>query len=124
MERAIGLLPAELRPFFEQYKSTLVERAIDPDTWQIAGFDDQESPHHFLDLDWEGYGKYPFTGLPRTTRRPSPSSASSASIRTGPCPGASRRCTATCGGRSRRTSVAVPLAVSTSCSSRPGSHIT
>ena len=65
MERAIGLLPAELRPFFEQYKSTLVERAIDPDTWQIAGFDDQESPHHFLDLDWEGYGKYPFTGLPR-----------------------------------------------------------
>jgi hypothetical protein len=65
MERAIGLLPAELRPFFEQYKSTLVERAIDPDTWQIAGFDDQEDSHHFLDLDWEGYGKYPFAGLPR-----------------------------------------------------------
>ena len=65
MERAIGLLPIELRPFFEQYKSTLVERVIDPDTWQVAGFDDQESPHHFLDLDWDGYGKYPYTGLPR-----------------------------------------------------------
>ena len=65
IERAIGLLPAELRPFFEQYKSTLVEHVIDPDTWQVAGFDDQESPHHFLDLDWEGYGKYPYTGLPR-----------------------------------------------------------
>ena len=44
MERAIGLLPAEFRPFFEQYKSTLVERAIDPDTWQVAGFNDQEDP--------------------------------------------------------------------------------
>jgi len=65
MERAIGLLPAELRPFFEQYRSTLVERAIDPDTWQVAGFDDQEDPNHFIDLDWEGYGKYPYDGLPR-----------------------------------------------------------
>lgn len=65
MERAIALLPAEIRPFFELHKSTIVERAIDPDTWQSAGFDDQEDQHHFLDLDWEGYGKYPFAGLPR-----------------------------------------------------------
>jgi hypothetical protein len=65
MERAIGLLPAEIRPFFELHKSTLVERAIDPDTWQVAGFNDQEDQHHFLDLDWEGYGKYPYAGLPR-----------------------------------------------------------
>jgi hypothetical protein len=65
MERAIDLLPAEIRPFFEQHKSTLIERAIDPDTWQVAGFNSAEAPHHFLDLDWEGYGKYPYTGLPR-----------------------------------------------------------
>ena len=65
MERAIGLLPAEIRPLFEQNRATLVERAIDPDTWQIAGFDAQEDPNHFLDLDWEGYGKYPYSGLPR-----------------------------------------------------------
>lgn len=65
MERAIGLLPAEIRPLFEQNRSTLVERAIDPDTWQVAGFDAQEDPNHFLDLDWEGYGKYPYSGLPR-----------------------------------------------------------
>jgi hypothetical protein len=65
MERAIGLLPAELRPFYDLHRVSLIERAIDPDTWQSAGFDDQESPHHFLDLDWEGYGKYPFAGLPR-----------------------------------------------------------
>jgi hypothetical protein len=65
MDRAIALLPAELRPMFEAGRSTLVERSIDPDTWQNAGYDDLESPHHFLDLDWEGYGPYPFRDLPR-----------------------------------------------------------
>jgi len=30
-----------------------------------AGFDAQEDSNHFLDLDWEGYGKYPYSGLPR-----------------------------------------------------------
>ena len=65
MERAIALLPAELRPLFEANRSTLVERSIDPDTWQAAGFDAIESPNHFLDFDWEGYGKYPFKELPR-----------------------------------------------------------
>jgi hypothetical protein len=65
MERAIALLPPELRPMFEAGRSTLIERSIDPDTWQNAGFDAIESPNHFLDLDWEGYGKYPFEGLPR-----------------------------------------------------------
>jgi hypothetical protein len=65
MDQAIALLPQELRPFFEQNRTTLVEHVIDPDLWQNAGFDNEESPHHFLDLDWEGYGKYPFAGLPR-----------------------------------------------------------
>jgi hypothetical protein len=65
MERAIGLLPPEIRPLFEQHKSAVIERAIDPDLWQIAGFDKQEDPNHFLDLDWDGYGKYPYAGLPR-----------------------------------------------------------
>ena len=65
MERAIALLPPELRPMFEAGRTTLIERSIDPDTWQNAGFDSAESPNHFLDLDWEGYGKYPFEGLPR-----------------------------------------------------------
>jgi hypothetical protein len=65
MVRAIALLPAELRPMFEAGRTTLVERSIDPDTWQNAGFDDEESPNHFLDYDWEGYGPYPFAGLPR-----------------------------------------------------------
>jgi len=65
MERAIALLPAELKPLFEANRTTLVERSIDPDTWQNAGFDDLESSNHFLDIDWQGYGKYPYTELPR-----------------------------------------------------------
>jgi hypothetical protein len=63
MDRAIPLLPDPLRPLFEQHRAMAVERSIDPDTWINAGFE-QEAPNHFLDLDWEGYGKYPFAGLP------------------------------------------------------------
>lgn len=64
MDRAIALLPAELRPFFEANRATVIERSIDPDTWRTAGFE-QEPPNHFVDLDWEGFGKYPHTELPR-----------------------------------------------------------
>lgn len=65
MDKAIALLPPEIRPLFERNRATLVEHVIDPDLWQTAGFDNAESPHHFLDLDWDGYGNYPFDGLPR-----------------------------------------------------------
>ena len=64
MDRAISLLPAELKPLFEANRAMLVERSVDPDTWRTAGFE-QEPPNHFVDLDWEGFGKYPFDGLPR-----------------------------------------------------------
>ena len=64
MDKAIALLPAELRPLFEKNRAMVVERAIDPDTWRTAGFT-EEPPNHFLDIDWEGFGKYPFAGLPR-----------------------------------------------------------
>jgi hypothetical protein len=65
MDRAIVLLPPELRPLFEKNRAMVVERAIDPDTWRTAGFT-EEPPNHFLDIDWEGYGKYPFAALPRS----------------------------------------------------------
>ena len=64
MDRAIALLPPELRPLFEKHRAKVVERIIDPDTWRAAGFAEEE-PNHFLDLDWEGYGKDPFRELPR-----------------------------------------------------------
>lgn len=64
VDRAIALLPPEIRPLFEQHRSEVVERAIDPDTWIIAGWED-ERPHHFVDMDSPGFGQYPFTDLPR-----------------------------------------------------------
>ena len=64
MDRAIALLPAEIRPLFEQHRAEVVERAIDPDTWIIAGWE-EERPHHFVDMDSPGFGQYPFNELPR-----------------------------------------------------------
>ena len=64
MDRAIALLPDAIRPFFEKHRASLTERAVDPDTWRTMGFVD-EPPNHFVDIDWEGYGPYPFTELPR-----------------------------------------------------------
>jgi hypothetical protein len=62
VSRAIDILPEPLRPFFEANRAFIVERAIDPDLWRNAGFT-EEPPNHFLDFD--AYGKYPFTDLPR-----------------------------------------------------------
>ena len=62
--RAIPLLPAALRPFFETNRTIVVEHSIDPDLWRDS-FSAAEDPHHYLDFDWEGYGPYPFAGLPR-----------------------------------------------------------
>jgi hypothetical protein len=64
MDRAIALLPPEIRPLFERNRAMVVERAVDPDSWRTAGIE-QEPPNHFLDIDWDGYGPYPFDGLPR-----------------------------------------------------------
>jgi hypothetical protein len=60
-DRAIVLLPPAIRPFFETYRTTFVEHAIDPDTYRIVGWT-EEPPRHFLDMD--AYGPFPFTALP------------------------------------------------------------
>ena len=64
MDRAIDLLPPEIRPLFAANRAKVVERVIDPDTWRTAGFE-TEDPNHFLDIDVPEYGKYPFSELPR-----------------------------------------------------------
>ena len=48
LDRAIALLPPEIRPFFEKNRVTIVEHAIDPDLWRNVGFDAQEGPRHQL----------------------------------------------------------------------------
>lgn len=62
MDRAIAQLPAEIRPFFEKYRTAIVEHVIDPDLWRAAGWE-AEPPRHFLDMD--AYGAFPFSQLPR-----------------------------------------------------------
>ena len=60
--RAIPLLPAEIRPYFQKYEAQFVEHAVDPDLWRTAGWL-EEPPRHFVDMD--AYGPYPFKELPR-----------------------------------------------------------
>jgi hypothetical protein len=62
MTRAIELLPAELKPFFTKYRDELVARAIDPDLWRTAGWEDD--PHHFMNFGVRELGEFPFAELP------------------------------------------------------------
>ena len=62
LARAITLLPAEIRPYFQKYEAAVVEHSIDPDLWRTVGWL-EEPPRHFMDLD--AYGPYPFKQLPR-----------------------------------------------------------
>jgi hypothetical protein len=64
VDRAIALLPDAVRPLFQANRTIVVEHAIDPDLWRDS-FAALEDGHHYLDFDWEGYGPYPFLGLPR-----------------------------------------------------------
>jgi hypothetical protein len=63
MSRAIGLLPPELKPFFEKFRDEIVIRVVDPDLWRNAGW--QDDPNHFVDFGMPALGPYPFAGLPR-----------------------------------------------------------
>ncbi len=63
-DRMIELLPPGLKPLFEKRRAYIVERSVDPDLWRTAGWV-EEAPNHFLDLDHDAFGPYPFEGLPR-----------------------------------------------------------
>jgi hypothetical protein len=63
IERAIELLPPELKPLFVRFHDELVVRVVDPDVWRTAGWDD--GPSHFVDFGVPEFGPFPFTALPR-----------------------------------------------------------
>ena len=63
MQRAIDILPPELKPMFEKHRAELMVRVTDPDTWRQVGWEDD--PNHFVDFGVPEYGKPPFTALPR-----------------------------------------------------------
>ena len=48
MSRAIDLLPADLKPFFTKNRDEIVARAIDPDLWRTAGWEDDQRLHQHL----------------------------------------------------------------------------
>src|SRR5436305_8495686 len=60
--RAIELLPASIKPFFDAHRDELVMRVVDPDLWRTLGWD--EDQNHFLDFGVREYGEYPFAALP------------------------------------------------------------
>jgi hypothetical protein len=62
---AIDALPPELAPFFQKFRTSVVEHAIDPDTYRTMGWA-EEPPRHFLDMD--AYGPFPFKDLPHDYR--------------------------------------------------------
>jgi hypothetical protein len=63
MGRAIDILPAEIKPFFEHFREELLVRTVDPDTYRVVGWEDD--PNHFVDFGATEFGPYPFTALPR-----------------------------------------------------------
>jgi hypothetical protein len=64
MARALELLPAELKPFYQRYHDEIVVRAVDPDVWRNAGFEEEE-PNHFINFGTREFGEFPFVALPR-----------------------------------------------------------
>jgi len=58
---AILSLPADMKPFFNKYAETIIERSVEPDTKRHS--DSLEQFHHYIDID--RYGAYPFNDLPR-----------------------------------------------------------
>lgn len=62
MGRAISLLPAQIRPFFEAARVSVVEHSIAPDLWPTAGWTEERSRHYF---HLDDYGAHPFKEVPR-----------------------------------------------------------
>jgi len=59
-DRAVDLLPTEIRPFFVKHRAFISEHAIDPDLWRTAGWI-EEPPQHFFDMD--AFGPAPFDAI-------------------------------------------------------------
>ena len=47
-DRMIELLPPELKPLFQQRRTFIVERSIDPDLWRNVGWDEEPPVRYFV----------------------------------------------------------------------------
>jgi hypothetical protein len=61
VNKAVDTLPAEIRPFFEANRNSLVQHVTDP--LDSPGKNASERRNHFIALD--KYGRFPFAALPR-----------------------------------------------------------
>ena len=100
-DRMIALLPAELRPLFEKRRAFIVERAIDPDLWRNAGWE-QEPPNHFLDIDSRRSARIHSIGCRGTIRPRSRNLAKTSLRRRACCRGGRRNSTDGCNANSNR----------------------
>jgi hypothetical protein len=62
VNKAVDTLPAEIRPFFEANRSSLLQHITDP--LDALGKNAVERRNHFIALD--KYGRFPFEALPRS----------------------------------------------------------
>ena len=66
-QKACEAMPEPLRAFFIENQEKIVQRAIDPYLWRESDDPKYKDEHanHYFDIDYEGFGPYPFNELPR-----------------------------------------------------------
>ena len=55
MQRAIELLPPELKPFFDANKDEVVMRIVDPDLWRVVGWEDDQDDNGSFQILGRGF---------------------------------------------------------------------
>ena len=65
--KACDAMPAPIHGFFIAHRAKIAEHSIDPYRWRESKDPKHEKEHsyHYFDIDYEGFGPYPFNELPR-----------------------------------------------------------
>ncbi len=66
-QKACEAMPEPVRAFFIENQDKIVQHAIDPYLWRESDDPKHQNEHanHYFDIDYEGFGPYPFNELPR-----------------------------------------------------------
>ena len=65
--KACDAMPEPVRAFFMAHRAELVEATLGPYHWRESEDPAHKGEHerHFFDIDYEGFGEYPFNDVPR-----------------------------------------------------------
>jgi D-aminopeptidase len=65
--KACDAMPEPVRAFFMAHRAELVEATLGPYHWRESEDPAHKGEHerHFFDIDYEGFGEYPFSAVPR-----------------------------------------------------------